>query len=186
MSETRFRMRGELNAALPVIEAAPRDEGAVEMLVLRPEPAQREVVDRLSLTVEDGVIGDYWAKGYEVDGVRVEPNRAMQVAIMPMRGLAALAGPRDNWALAGDNIIADIDMSPEVMPPGTRLAVGTAELEISTEPHVGCNFFMQRYGHEACVWVNIGRGRELRLRGLYACVTKSGEVELGDKLRVLG
>ena len=65
-------------------------------------------------------------------------------------------------------------------PPGTRLAIGTAVLEITETSHNGCESFIARYGRDACVFVNTGEGKRLRLRGIYGRVVQDGRVSIGD------
>jgi MOSC domain-containing protein YiiM len=89
---------------------------------------------------------------------------------------------RANWALAGDNLFFDMDLTPENLAPGQRLAIGTAVLEITAEPHNGCKNFAERYGREACAFVNSREGKRYRLRGIYARVVQDGRISLGDKV----
>ena len=46
-------------------------------------------------------------------------------------------GDRDRWALAGDQLYVDFDLRAENLPPGTRLQVGSATLEVSDVPAHG-------------------------------------------------
>ena len=77
----------------------------------------------------------------------------------------------------------DLDLSPANTPPGTRLAIGTAVIEITDAPHDGCRQFVARYGRDACVFVNTGEGKKLRLRGIYGRVVQDGRVSVGDVVR---
>ena len=52
-------------------------------------------------------------------------------------------------------------------------------------PHNGCEGFIARYGRDACVFVNTGEGKRLRLRGIYARVVQDGRVSVGDAVRKL-
>jgi MOSC domain-containing protein YiiM len=65
------------------------------------------------------------------------------------------------------------------------LRLGSAVIEVTPEPHTGCNKFVARFGLDATKFVNSERGRQLRLRGLNAKVVQPGTVRVGDALRKL-
>jgi MOSC domain-containing protein YiiM len=106
---------------------------------------------------------------------------------MSSRAAALVAGGEDRaaWAEAGDQLFADLDLSEVNLPPGTRLGIGDAVLEVSAEPHLGCGKFIRRFGVDAMKLVNSERGRALRLRGLNARVVEAGEVAIGDPVSKL-
>ena len=87
--------------------------------------------------------------------------------------------------LAGDQLYVDLDLSPANLPVGTRLEVGSAVIEVTGQPHLGCVKFAARFGQDAWRFVNSRVGRELRLRGLNARVVSSGTVREGDPIRKL-
>jgi MOSC domain-containing protein YiiM len=164
----------ELEAALLEIERSPRERGTVCLIVRRPSSGEREVLANATLDVEEGLVGDRWARG--------KRRRVNQLTLINARFVAALARERDRWALAGDQLYVDFDLSPEHVPPGTRLTIGAAEIEVSPEPHTGCRLFAERYGRDAQRFVGSERGRELALRGINAWVVKGGEVRVGDEV----
>jgi MOSC domain-containing protein YiiM len=47
-----------------------------------------------------------------------------------------------------------MDLSSVNLPPGTRLAIGTALLEVTSQPHTGCGKFVERFGLHAMKFVN--------------------------------
>ena len=105
--------------------------------------------------------------------------------MMNSRATEAVAMTRDRWALCGDQLYVDLDLSIDNLPAGTRLAEGYAVVEISAKPHTGCAKFSQRFGSEALRFVNVGIGRENRVRGVNTFVVQSGAVAVGDKITKL-
>ena len=150
------------------------------MLVLRPEVGERAVVDEAKLNDTEGMVGDSWAHrtGYEPDPLR-------QLTVMSTRVLDAIAGDREFWPAAGDQILVDLDISEGNLPAGSQLAIGSAVIEITEPPHTGCPKFKARFGGDALVWVNGRRGRRLRMRGANARVVEPGTVSTGDSVRPL-
>lgn len=97
----------------------------------------------------------------------------------------AIAGDEPaRWAQAGDQLYVDSDLSVESLPPGTRLQIGDAELEVSDKPHTGCEKFAARFGHDALRLVGSPDGRALRLRGMNTRVIANGTVHVGDRVAV--
>lgn len=130
------------------------------------------------LDVERGLVLDLWAR-------RLNPNPRAQVTVMNARAAQLVARERSRWALAGDQLYVDFDLSPANLPPGTLLAIGTAVLEVSDQPHLGCLKFTARFGAAARALVNAPEGLALNLRGINTRVVKSGKVRVGDKVRKL-
>ena len=58
-------------------------------------------------------------------------------------------------------------------------------IEITEQPHTGCAKFAARFGKEALRFVNVGVGKELRLRGLNAKVVVPGTIRRGDTITKL-
>ena len=119
----RFRSRDELLESLPYILSAPADEGQVRAIVIRPAEGQRRMLDRVDVSARGGLEGDHWAKGCWLSTEDGAPHPDVQVCIMSARCIEAIAGPEANWAAAGDNLFIDMDLSPENLPPGTRVAI---------------------------------------------------------------
>lgn len=176
----RHLTRDELNAGLPEIKASPKDGGEVKAIVIRPASGERLDVETCEVSFAGGVHGDHWAKGCWMSTDDGEPHPDVQICMMNARCIQLIAQERENWAPAGDNLFLDLDLSPENLPTGTRLSLGSAVLEITGIPHNGCAAFIERYGRDACVFVNTGEGRKLRLRGIYARVVEDGQISVGD------
>jgi hypothetical protein len=175
----------ELAAGLDEIRMSPADGGELQLIVRRPGVGERESVAEGVLDVAEGLVGDDWARrrGRTPDG---SPDPAAQLTLINSRLVELIAGDPSRWALAGDQLFVDMDLSSANLPPGTRLSVGEAELEVTSMPHTGCSKFAQRYGTEALKFVNAPERRELRLRGMYARVRKSGSIRVGDRVRKSG
>jgi MOSC domain-containing protein YiiM len=171
--------RDQLAEGLTSISMSPSDEGTVEMLVIRPTEDERIMPPMVEVSADLGVHDDRWSKG----AARDYPDT--QITIINARLLDLVAGGRDRWALAGDNIVADMDLSQVNLATGQKLEIGSAILEITDTPHTGCNKFSSRYGAEALRFVNIGPGKEMRLRGVYARVAQEGVISVGDRIRKL-
>ena len=99
---------------------------------------------------------------------------------MNARAAALVAQDKDRWSLAGDQLYIDLDLSGENLPPGTRLSLGSAVIEVTDEQHTGCSKFVARFGEDAMQLVNSPVGRELNLRGIYARVAQPGTIHAGD------
>jgi MOSC domain-containing protein YiiM len=173
----------ELEAGLDHIRSSPVSEGTVELVVSRPAEGEREVLEEGSLDVDVGLVGDDW-HARTIRRRQVHDPR-IQLTLMNARTIELLAGPRERWALAGDQLYVDLDLSAENLPAGTRLEVGTAVIEISDVPHTGCAKFTERFGSDATRFVNGKAGRPLRLRGVNARVVQNGVVRPGDSIRKL-
>jgi len=181
----RHLTRAELLAGLPEILAAPKDDGRVDGIVVRPASEQREEVESIGISLAGGFEGDHWVRGCWMSTEDGRPHPDVQICIMSSRCIALIAEDRDNWAPAGDNLFVDMDLTPSNLPPGTQLSVGTAVIEITDTPHKGCAKFIERYGRDACVFVNMGDGDKYKLRGIYARVVKDGQLSLGDTIKKL-
>jgi hypothetical protein len=167
----------ELEAALSAIERSPRERGTLSLIVRRPKSGEREVLEVATLDVDEGLVGDRWAFG--------KRRHVNQLTLINARLVAALARDRERWALAGDQLYVDFDLSPEHVPPGTRIRIGAAEIEVSPEPHTGCRKFAARYGLDAQRFVGSERGQALSLRGINAWIVRGGEVRVGDEVVAL-
>ena len=140
---TTYASPAELEAGLEHLRAAPRGQGIVELIVRRPAVDEREVVDEAELDLEDGLLGDSWRTRGRSGGRPSNTNA--QVTVMNARATALVAGDRERWPLAGDQLYVDFDLSGEHLPPGTRLELGTAVLEVTEDPHTGCKKFSSRF-----------------------------------------
>ena len=175
----------ELEAALDHLRQTPKDDGMVELIVRRPQVDLREVIDEAELDPVGGLIGDNWS----VRGSSRTPDGTahpeMQINIMNARVTALVAQERERWPLAGDQLYIDLDLSKENLPAGSRIAVGSAVLEVSPLPHLGCHKFVSRFGIDAMKFVNSEVGKQLCLRGINAKIVQGGVVKVGQTARKL-
>lgn len=170
----------QLNAGLDHIRQSPASGGTLLKIVQRPAIDRREVVKEGRLDVEDGLLGDSWKDRGSTSTPDGSANLEAQVTIINSRALQLMAGSEDRWPLAGDQLVIDLDMSMANLPPGARLSIGSAVIEISAEPHTGCLKFARRFGNDALRFVSTPTGQELRLRGANTRVVQSGAIRAGD------
>ena len=170
----------ELEAGLGHIAGSPADGGRVELIVRRPEPGEREELTEGTLDLDHGLVGDGWRT---LGSRRTEDGSShpdMQLKLMNARVAALVAVDPDRRSLAGDQLYVDLDLSERNLPAGTRLALGSAVIEVTDQPHRGCAKFSSRFGLAAFRFVSTKEGCLLRLRGLNAKVVVGGTVRVGD------
>ncbi len=183
MLETYPLTRAELDAGLEYIRQSPRDGGTLRMIVRRPSVDERELLDEGELNLQDGLVGDTWNVRVSKHSKTGQPNLYAQITVMNARCIELLSPDRERWALAGDQLYVDFDLNDDNIPPGSRLAIGSAILEVSAEPHTGCQKFSARFGVEAMKFVNSPEGKRLHLRGINARVIQAGTIRVGDMVR---
>jgi hypothetical protein len=170
----------ELEAGLATITAAPADAGTVELVVRRPAVDERELLDVAELGLEHGLVGDTWSVRGSSSTPDGGPHPDAQVTMMSARVIGLLACTRDRWALAGDQLYVDLDVGAVNLPTGSRLALGTAVIEVTAKPHTGCAKFRDRFGVDAVRFVNTYP--DLRLRGVNTKVVQPGTFCRGDTI----
>ncbi len=174
----------EIQAAMPHVFDSPQDGGKLALIVRRPKVDRREVIEKGTLDVENGLVGDNWLTrgSSRTDNGRGHPE--MQLNLMNIRFAELIAGSRERVALAGDQLFVDLDLSRENLPIGSRLSIGTAVIELTAIPHLGCKKFLERFGLDAMKFANSDFGRLHNLRGVNAKVIKTGEISVGDTIAV--
>jgi hypothetical protein len=174
-----------LEAGLDDVRDSPHDGGTLELIVRRPAVGEREVLAEGLLDLRDGLVGDTWRKRGSTRTADGSSHPDMQLNVMNARAALLVAADPARRQLAGDQLYVDLDLSPANLPPGTLLALGSAVIEVTAQPHRGCAKFAARFGLDALRLVNSPAGRELRLRGLNAKVVVPGTIRPGDVARKL-
>ena len=169
--------REELDAALRALPAPPKEEGRLALIVVRPAANARELPERVSLSVAEGVPGDDWSRRPPRD-----PEAQLAVIRHDVASLIAAGRPVE---LLGDNLFVDLDISAQNLPLGTRLSIGEAQVSVTAKPHNGCLKFKERFGLDALHFVQAKPTRSQNFRGIYWRVVEPGEVRVGDPIRVL-
>jgi hypothetical protein len=173
----------ELEAGVEHVLLSPKDEGLLELIVRRPRVDERGVLEEGRLDLVEGLVGDCWKERGSSRTPDGSAHPDMQLNVMNSRVLALVAQDRGGWRLAGDQLIIDMDLSDENLPAGARLALGSAVIEVTDQPHTGSHKFVARFGLDAMKFVNSPAGRRLRLRGLNARVIRPGLITPGDVVR---
>jgi hypothetical protein len=172
----------DLHNGLDEIRESPKNNGTLDMIVARPSEGVRKVLDEGRLELTLGLVGDNWS----TRGSRHTPDKTshpeMQLNLMNSRAIQLISQAKHRWQLAGDQLFVDLDLSGENLPPGTRLSIGSAVIEITPVPHTGCAKFIARFGVDAQKFVNSPVGRTLNLRGVNAKVVTPGTIRVGDKV----
>lgn len=172
----------ELEAGLDEIRQSPKDEGVLALIVRRPQVGGREVLEEGELHLTRGLVGDNWSvrpSSRTPDGT---PHPDMQLNVMNARAIALVAQHMDRWPLAGDQLFINMDLSVDNVPPGTRLSLGTAVIEVTNQPHTGCKKFVERFGLDALKFVSSPEGKQLNVRGINAKVVQPGTIRVGCRV----
>ena len=175
-SGVSHRSLAELEAGLRALPEAPKDGGRLRLIVCRHAPGVHEALERVHLSVEEGVPGDQWNR-------RLPRQADTQITVMshPVAELIAHGQP---LTLFGDNLLVDLDISAENLPVGARLRVGEALVEVTPKPHNGCAKFQARFGADAFRFVQAPATRHRNLRGIHWKVIEPGAVEVGAPIQV--
>jgi hypothetical protein len=183
MISVKHLTREELEAGVDYIRQSPKDEGVLQLIVRRPQADTREVLQEGELHRVEGLVGDNWKERSSTRTADGSAHPDMQLNIMNARVIDLVAQDRDRWQLAGDQLFIDLDLSGENLPPGTHLAIGSAVIAVTDQPHNGCQKFVARFGLDAMKFVNSVVGQELHLRGINAKVVQPGVIRTGDLVR---
>jgi MOSC domain-containing protein YiiM len=165
----------ELESLWATVPAPPRERGTLRLVCRRVEPGVHETPDEAELSVQAGLVGDRWSAAHD-------PDHETQVTLMNATVAELVAAGRQPLHEAGDNLLVDFDIGYDNLPPGSRLRIGQAILEVTAAPHSGCSNFSGRFGQDALRWVNWRHWRERRLRGVNTRVIEGGTIRVGDEV----
>jgi len=184
----QHRSMATIEAGLDAVQASPRRVGTLHLVVRRPAVDSREVLAEAQLDTAVGLVGDTWGQRPSSRTPDNSPHPDMQLNVINSRFVELIAGSdQQDWALAGDQLYLDLDLSVDALPAGSRLAIGAeAVIEVTDQPHTGCAKFAARFGRDAHKLVWSEEGKRLRLRGLNARVVTPGTIRPNDPVRVLG
>jgi len=155
----------------------------LKFIIRRPLEGEREVLTEAKLCLVEGLVGDNWKTRGSPKTPDGSAHPDKQLNIMNARSIALIARTQERWPLAGDQLYIDLDLSGANLPPGTRLSIGAAIIEITAEPHNGCEKFMARFGRDAVKFVNSPLGKQLHLRGINAKIIEPGVIRVGDVVK---
>ena len=188
MNDVLFELHltvADLENGVEHVLASPGNNGTLEMIVARPQVNKRTVLTEAQLDTELGLIGDNWLSRGSSRTTDGKGHPEMQLNVMNYRFAELVAGSRDRVPLAGDQLFVDLDLSPENLSPGTQLSIGSAIIEVTPIPHLGCRKFVERFGLEAMKFANSEFGRRHNLRGINAKVVSGGAISTGAAVSVL-
>ena len=177
----RHLIKEEIEKGMPHVFASPKEEGVVEAIFIRPKKDERKSLQEAQLSPEKGVEGDRWVDLCWVKLKDGGSDPRAQISLFNSRLMRLIAPDKKRWALSGDNLIVEFDLSP--LRPGQKLRLGEAVIEVSDQPHTGCKKFASRYGLEVKNYLDSSQGKRLNLRGVYATVLHAGKVKVGDMLK---
>ena len=171
-----------LEAGLTLVKESPQTATVLDLIVRRPGVELRESATEAQLDEVNGLVGDTWRQRGSSSTPDGRAHPELQLTIMNSRLIALVAGRKERWPLAGDQLFVDLDLSTANLPTGARLRIGAATVEITAHPHLGCAKFKARFGADAFALVNSPLGRELRLRGVNARIVTGGVIRVGDEV----
>lgn len=185
MAEMKHLDLEALTAGLDDIRQSPKALGVLELIVRRPQTDMREVLDVGELNLAEGLVGDNWKRRGSSRTADGSAHPDMQLTVTNARLMALVAQEKKRWPLAGDQLYIDFDLSADNAPPGTRLSLGAAAIQITEPPHTGCKKFAARFGLDALKFISSPMGKQLQLRGVNAKVIRPGAIQVGDIVKKL-
>src|SRR5688572_12494898 len=100
----------QLSSGLSHVTSSPADGGKLECIVVRSVMDRREIRESVHVSSENGVDGDRWRTSCWLTLPDGSPDPRVQVSLMNARILRLVAADEERMALAGDNLIVDLDL----------------------------------------------------------------------------
>ena len=172
----------QIEAGMATVLESPTNNGTVALVQRRPGVGEREVLEVAKLDPAFGVVGDNWIDRGSSRTEDGSPHPDMQLNVMNARFADLVAGSRERISLAGDQLFVDFDITEANTPAWTKLAIGSAIIEITDQVHRGCDKFTARFGMTARRYANHPDRAHLHLRGVNARVIQPGQIRPGDKI----
>ncbi|MDG2406804.1 MAG: hypothetical protein P8M25_18265 [Paracoccaceae bacterium] len=174
--------RVKLDAAIPSILSASKNNAVIEQLCFRPGFGERTYVKNLSVTCKGGVKGCRWSHTPWLKKEDGSGDPRIQVSILQRRVLDLVYKPHGDAIHPGDTFIVDMDLSHENLSVGTILQAGSAQLRVSNHWNNACVKWKVRYGVDALNWVREDEHVKYRLRGVLCEIVKDGTITNGSLL----
>ena len=153
----------------------------IKLIVRRPQTETREVLDEGRLDPAHGLVGDNWQARGSNSTPDKSANPEMQLNLMNARVIELLSPDQACWALAGDQLFVDFDLSESNVPPGTHLALVPRLSKSPLHPTLAARSFPPAMGSMRCsLSPDSPTGRDLHLRGINAKVVQPGVIRVGD------
>jgi MOSC domain-containing protein YiiM len=171
------RTLAQLQQAFALLTPPPPDSGRLALIVCRKAPGIHKPLERVRLTLEEGIPGDEWNR-------RTPRSPDAQLTVI-RRDVAEILAHGQPLETSGDNLVVELDVSAANLPMGARLRVGEAVVEVTPKPHNGCQKFARRFGEDAVRFVQTPATRHYNLRGIYCRVIVAGEACAGAQIQVL-
>src|SRR5262249_42734357 len=131
MAEEKHLTMSELEAGFDGIRQGAKKERFIAFILWGAPIDGRGVFGERGIDLGEGVFGGKWGGwgSFRWSGCAAHPG--MQLNIMNARVIALVAREKSRWPLAGDQLFIEMDVSSENAPPGTRLALGSAVIEVT-------------------------------------------------------
>ena len=106
----------QLEAGMEHILQSPSEDGALKMIVRRPEVERREVLQEGELDASIGLVGDNWKSRGSSSTEDGSAHPDAQLTLINARFISLIARAEERWQLSGDQLVVDLDISADNSP----------------------------------------------------------------------